>query len=487
MVNIADVKILTMKKTMIWTSMLLILSGCHMADGFQDEQEVSENVYKAVMEGFSPDTKTELDANKILWSSGDRITVFDGNDTGKPYLLDPASAGSPSGEFTVTSGVSADGSGDDIDAVVAVYPHSSDLNLSKGQDGTLILGNVLFPSEQQYVPSSFARASFPMVSVTSEEDKELQFLNLGGVLHLSVRGKGAVSRIILEGNAGELISGSVSVSLEQGSRPVIQMDDSASKSVTLVCTPSVNLSVDQPVGFYIALPPVEFSSGLSVTLECEDGEKIIKSTDKPNSVKRSTILKMPEFSLSDMNVECVDLGLSVKWAAWNVGARKPEDYGGYYAWGEIEEKASYSKANYVHYDPYAGLYSDIGVDISGTEYDVAAVKWGDGWRMPTMEELQELASACTWTKTNVGGVNGHNIEGPSGNSIFIPNTGYWQGTAKYFADDYMDGNFGYCWSATLSHDNAKEAYILNCGGGVGEVVCKYWDRRLGLPVRPVKD
>ena len=76
MVNIADVKILTMKKAMIWTSMLLILSGCHMADGFQDEQEVSENVYKAVMEGFSPDTKTELDANKILWSSGDRITVL---------------------------------------------------------------------------------------------------------------------------------------------------------------------------------------------------------------------------------------------------------------------------------------------------------------------------------------------------------------------------------------------------------------------------
>ena len=139
MVNIADVKILTMKKAMIWTSMMLILSGCHMADGFQDEQEVSENVYKAVMEGFTPDTKTGLDANKILWSSGDRITVFDGNDTGKPYLLDPAYAGSPSGEFSVTSGVSADGSGDDIDAVVAVYHHSSDLNLSKGHDGTLIL------------------------------------------------------------------------------------------------------------------------------------------------------------------------------------------------------------------------------------------------------------------------------------------------------------------------------------------------------------
>lgn len=32
-------------------------------------------------------------------------------------------------------------------------------------------------------------------------------------------------------------------------------------------------------------------------------------------------------------LEAVDMGLSVKWGSFNVGASKPEGYGSYYAWG----------------------------------------------------------------------------------------------------------------------------------------------------------
>lgn len=474
-----------MKKAMIWTSMLLILSGCHMADGFQDEQEVSENVYKAVMEGFSPDTKTELDANKILWSSGDRITVFDGNDTGKPYLLDPASAGSPSGEFTVTSGVSADGSGDDIDAVVAVYPHGSDLNLSKGQDGTLILGNVLFPSEQQYVPSSFARASFPMVSVTPE--KELYFRNLGGIFRLKVRGSGIVEKVILEGNEGELISGNATVTLRQGTPPAVVMDADASGSISLICDPPMGLMEEETVDFYFSLPPVDFASGFTVTFECVDREPVVKRTIKSNKVNRSVVLSMPKFVLSYVPAPVVDLGLSVKWAAWNVGASRPEGYGDYFAWGETEPKTSYSKGNYVHYVSASGTYADLGGNISGTEHDVASVKWGDGWRMPTLEEMQELADLCVWSVETVEGVDGNMATGPNGNSIFIPNTGYCQGSSKYFDNNNLDGSFGFFWSATIGPVKNEEAYIINCEMGHGVVAYRYWNRYFGLPVRPVKD
>ena len=485
MVIIAVINEMTMKDAKILLlALLLIIVGCQGADPVTDKAE--EPRFIAAMEDIGAGTRTVLDGNKVLWSSGDRIIVFDGDDSGETFVLNAAYSGLSYGEFIAVNGSGTAGTGEKTDAVVALYPYACDIALSKEGD-VLMMTNIHFPSEQTYVPSSFADSSFPMVSVAPEGKEELQFRNLGGVMHLSVKGKGAVSSVTLEGNEGELLSGFASVSLKQGTQPVTYMDDDASGSVTLICSPSVELSEDKSVDFYISLPPVEFSSGFSVTFEFDDGSKIIKNTSKPNNVKRSAVLHMPEFSLSDMPVQCVDLGLSVKWAAWNVGADKPEDYGGYYAWGEIEEKSSYSDANYVYYDSQSDSYSDIGSDISGTEYDVAAVEWGDGWRMPTMEELQELLSSCIWSKANVGGVGGHNVEGPNGNSIFIPNTGYCQGNAKYFADDYMDGNSGCLWSATLAPGKGKEAYILTCSSGSGMVVYRYWERRMGLPVRPVRD
>lgn len=475
-----------MKKTMMWASILMLFSGCQMADSLKEEQE-NRPVYMAVMEDFSAETKTVLDGRDVLWSSGDRITVFDGNDMGKPYLLDPASVGSPSGEFTETSGLSADGSGDQIDAVVAVYPHSSSLALSKSQDGILTLENVLFPSEQNYVPSSFARSSFPMVSIAEVEEQELHFRNLGGVLRLRVRGAGIIKTITLEGNEGELISGNATVTLKQGSLPVTAMDEDASTSVTLVCDPPVVLMEEDAIDFHFSLPSVEFASGFTVTFECSDQEPVVRKTIKPNSVDRAAVLSMPKFVLSYVPAPSVDLGLSVKWAAWNVGASRPEGYGDYFAWGETEPKTSYSKGNYVHYVSASGTYADLGGNISGTEHDVASVKWGDGWRMPTLEEMQELADLCVWSVETVEGVDGNMATGPNGNSIFIPNTGYWQGSSKYFDNDNFDGSFGFFWSATISPDKNEEAYIMNCESGHGVIAYRYWNRYFGLPVRPVKD
>lgn len=475
-----------MRRTMIWASILMLFSGCQMMDGVQEEQEIGPE-YIAVMEYFSPETKTVLDGRRVLWSSGDRITVFDGNDTGMPYLLNSASAGSSSGKFSADTGSPVDGSGDDIDAVVAVYPHSSDLTISKSQDGTFVLGNIQFPSQQQYVESSFADASFPMVSLASEGDKDLQFLNIGGVLRLSVKGSGYVSKITLEGNDGELISGNATVALKQGASPVTTMNEDASGSITLVCEPYVKLSEDEPVEFCFSLPPVEFASGFSLTFECAGQTIYVKRTIRPNVVDRSSVLLMPEFVLSDMPAQSVDLGLSVKWASWNVGAASPEEYGDYFAWGETSGKSSYSKSNYAYYDSGTKTYRDIGSNISGTRYDAASVRWGDGWRMPTLEEIQELADICVWAVETVGEVDGNKVTGPNGNSIFIPNTGYWQGSSKYFDNDHFEGNFGFFWSATLGPVKNEEAYIMNCELGHGVVDYRYWTRYFGLPVRPVKD
>ncbi|GEM_PF-3086844 len=177
--------------------------------------------------------------------------------------------------------------------------------------------------------------------------------------------------------------------------------------------------------------------------------------------------------------EAVDLGLSVKWASRNVGATCPQEYGEYYAWGETEEKAVYNESTYAYYDSNTG-YIDIGDNISGTQYDVARVKWGGKWRMPTLDEMEELFNKCTWEWTTYKGVNGYWITGPNGNSIFLS-------AAGYRCDEYLfnEGSLGYYWSGSLSSDFENFACSLFFYSGD-----RYWcynDRERGHMVRPVTE
>ena len=92
------------------------------------------------------------------------------------------------------------------------------------------------------------------------------------------------------------------------------------------------------------------------------------------------------FASCPVGVVAVDLGLpsGTKWANMNVGATKPEEFGGCYAWGEAKEKSANNWANYVHCDGTEKTCHNLGEDISGTKYDVAHVKWGGDWKMPTI-------------------------------------------------------------------------------------------------------
>ena len=134
--------------------------------------------------------------------------------------------------------------------------------------------------------------------------------------------------------------------------------------------------------------------------------------------------------------QIVDLGLSVKWAGWNIGASSPEEMGGFYAWGETETKETYVAANYKYYHEghrdqiikyccdnrgYNGFKDGISVLLP--EDDVATVKWGEGWRMPTSEEIQELRTKCKWTYITYKGADGWLVKAKNGNSIFLPHTG----------------------------------------------------------------
>lgn len=121
----------------------------------------------------------------------------------------------------------------------------------------------------------------------------------------------------------------------------------------------------------------------------------------------------------------IDLGLSVKWANMNVGASKPEDYGDYFAWGETTPKTTYDQENYKWYDSGFTKYNETdGMTTLELSDDAAHANWGGTWRMPTVKELEELNTSCSWTWTTQNDVNGYLVTGPNGNSIFFPAAGY---------------------------------------------------------------
>ena len=184
----------------------------------------------------------------------------------------------------------------------------------------------------------------------------------------------------------------------------------------------------------------------------------------------------------------VDLGLSVKWAGWNVGASSPEQYGGYYAWGETEEKSDYDWDTYKYWsdeddDHYwdSNEYINIGSNISSTQYDVATVKWGNGWRMPTKEELKELYNKCTFEGYTYKGVAGCKVTGPNGNSIFLPCAGGRYGTSLEFA-----GCNGYYWSGSLLENFSNLAWFLAVDDDGYRFVTYDGGRMYGNSVRPVR-
>ena len=191
--------------------------------------------------------------------------------------------------------------------------------------------------------------------------------------------------------------------------------------------------------------------------------------------------------------EFVDLGLpsGLKWATCNVGADNPEDYGDYYAWGETATKSNYSWSTYKWCNgssstmtKYCTKSSYGTVDNKTTldpDDDVAHVKWGGDWRMPTRAEQDELRDInnCTWTWTTQGGKNGHLVTSKkNGNSIFLPAAGSRRGI-----DLYNAGSNGRYWSSSLYTSDSNYAYGLTLYSG--DVQSASYPRYYGSAVRPV--
>ena len=205
----------------------------------------------------------------------------------------------------------------------------------------------------------------------------------------------------------------------------------------------------------------------------------------------------------------VDLGLpsGLKWASFNLGATKPEEYGDYYAWGETEpyyscldpliwkegketgfEWTSYkwcmgserTLTKYCTVSSYGYNGFTDNKTVLDLEDDAAYVNLGDSWRMPTDDEWTELRTQCSWIWTTLNGVNGYKVIGPTGNSIFLSATGVRFGT--YSSDEGFDGEY---WSSSLLTEYPIGAWDVSF---ISEVVNREkYIRISGRAIRPVYD
>ncbi len=190
----------------------------------------------------------------------------------------------------------------------------------------------------------------------------------------------------------------------------------------------------------------------------------------------------------------VDLGLpsGIKWASCNVGAENPEDYGNYYAWGEVLPKEDYSWETYKYANGASNKltkycnnasYGDNGFTDNKTtldpEDDAAHVNWDGSWRMPTDAEWIELRDNCTWTWTTQNGINGYRVTSKTNsNSIFLPAAGY-----RYDTGLGTVGSLGGYWSSSLyEYDPYRAWYLYFSSDGVRRDGS---DRGRGHSVRPV--
>ena len=228
-----------------------------------------------------------------------------------------------------------------------------------------------------------------------------------------------------------------------------------------------------------------------------------------NSLIFRTTLK--DFCPDNNHPHAIDMGEAGIWTCCNVGANSPEEYGGYYAWGETEEKSDYSDDTYKYYKAYLTYYGEshgytkycteqsegygAGYYINGNkekEYrngftdnkteldlsdDVARQKWGGSWRIPSKEELEKLVANCTCEWTQINNVGGMMYTSTNGNRIFFPAAGFRNGTSLDGA-----GSFGDYWSRTLDADTPYGACYLRIGSGY----LYYYYRSCGHAVRPLR-
>lgn len=287
---------------------ILLLSSCNKKeDGLEiDSSSPIEFIASMPSTGIDAiDTKTTTtDGTRVLWSSDDHISIFRGRNMNEEYKVKDGFGGRTTTTLVkVSDDEFSAGSGDPFDANIAYYPYGNIEYI--GSNGNHALG-VNIPNTQTYVKGSFGKGSLPMVAVSSSKnDNTLDFKNLFGFLKLQLKSAEAtlpIKQIIIKGNNGEKLIGEATVSCSANGEPTIKFNSDAGKSITLECN-NTAINATTVTDFWIALPPVTFSKGITVEIVTSTAT-IEKKTSASLTITRSKVKPMEVLTVKvDMEEE----------------------------------------------------------------------------------------------------------------------------------------------------------------------------------------
>lgn len=426
-------------------------------------------------------TKTVLQQDgSIFWKPGDYIDVYYGDKSGLFKSTNTSDAAS-----AVFRGSLGDFVLDGTTEFVAIYPHSS-LNSYSGNSISLNLPSGQMATEDR----TFMDDIFPCVA--KSKDQNLHFYNVCGGVKFTLD-RGDIKKVVFRGNNGEQLAGRMTVGFSSDGIPTVTGFEGAEspKEVTVLAYNGGVFQAKYP--YYIVLAPQTLTKGYTVELYTDVLVETI-SSDSPVTIKRSVWGVLKDLGEQVVAVpEMVDLGLpsGIKWASFNLGATRAEEYGYHLAWGETEVKDVYDESTYKWFDGndmtkygvdfsgidpgYADAFSD-GKAVLDPEDDAATVYLGDKWRIPTAAEWDELRRLCSYEWIWLDGMDGDGVKltGPNGNSIILPSAGVMIGSK-------LEKNTGGYWSSSLSVNNG---YAWGFGSDELELA-PLGNREMGVSVRPV--
>ena len=272
-----------MKRAEFAAISLMAVIGCtRESDNIQTPSK--ERIFASIEQPAS--TKVYADEElKVLWNEEDLISFFNKLTLNEKWMF-MGETGDNAGYFSqVTQAV---GTGNELDYYCAVYPYNATTRISNQNVMTLSL-----PAEQTYMENSFGLGANTMVAVSSSSI--FSFKNVCGYLSFKLYGDGVkVKSISLKGNNNERLAGKGTIPLAVGTAPVVTMADTATDEITLVCQNAVELnsSASDYTEFWLVVPPVEFTSGFTVTITDENGGTFTKSTSSKLVITRSNIKRM---------------------------------------------------------------------------------------------------------------------------------------------------------------------------------------------------
>ena len=230
-------------------------------------------------------TRTFVDGLDVCWAAGDEISIFNRNSFNSEYVY----AGEPGATSGAFNPVAVDSTDTEVPYVYAAYPYNKYSEIY--EDFSLSLW---FYPQQKYVPGTFDPASAVMVAAS--ENENLKFRNACGFLKVRLWGDASapVSMVYIQGNNGEIISGYRVVTVSPGEAPVSEPDTQYNTyEYVAVVDDSGSLylgeTAEDAVEFWLAIPPVSFTEGITLYVEDAKGGQFIFSTSTPLEIKRGVI------------------------------------------------------------------------------------------------------------------------------------------------------------------------------------------------------